>query len=249
MCSFFSSFILIFQIFSPFSAECGGLSENTGGAMSFQDVIDSDIITMKCKICRQSVPSDQFSSHSCLNTPTPVLTGTIEPVVCPQCGKTFKNRNSLKVHKSTYHRQANVNKVSTGTRLTSLADVEFGTSFQSQQPKQDIQHKEEEIEPSQFVQVKVEPSNVTIPTFQSEAITGTGLGINVPQQPPQTSHLTPFTIQTQDGDMKQQPLEQQLHPIPLLQQSLSMPTYFGDIDSVHSKYFKKVQKHEESMPE
>lgn len=86
----------------------------------------SESYVMKCKKCGESCNAEQYPTHSCIGSSIP-LSGTVEPVVCPQCGKTFKNKNSLKVHKSMYHRLVTPNstKISSGIRLSSLVDIDF----------------------------------------------------------------------------------------------------------------------------
>ncbi|CAL8111978.1 unnamed protein product [Orchesella dallaii] len=82
-----------------------------------------DNFQMRCKKCGENVPSDSLQTHGCYSTQhvSSQIIGIVQPVQCAVCLKTFKNRNSLKVHKSTYHRPKDT--AASGMRLSHLADI------------------------------------------------------------------------------------------------------------------------------
>ncbi|ODM99743.1 Broad-complex core protein isoforms 1/2/3/4/5 [Orchesella cincta] len=82
-----------------------------------------DNFQMRCKTCGENVPSDSFQTHGCYSSQVVgnQAIGIVQPVQCTICLKTFKNRNSLKVHKSTYHRPKDT--APSGMRLSHLAEI------------------------------------------------------------------------------------------------------------------------------
>lgn len=98
--------------------------------MGYGEDVVIDLMRQRCQDCGTSFSPADFLSHVCGNLPvnSSEAVGILDPVSCQICHRTFKNKNSLKVHKSNYHRTERINhvpRVSSGLRLSHATVAEM----------------------------------------------------------------------------------------------------------------------------